>query len=206
MGQRPDVVWIYHITDIENLPRILAAGGLLSDKAMAGSDHTVIGHDHIKLRRLTELRIPSCGGAFVGEFVPFYFCPRSPMLFTINRGNTGRPAGCQKTIVHLYSRFEVGTSLGRPWAIGDGNAGARHTQFMSDPRALDSLDWEAINAIDWKGKQHQKQSEFLVKEFFPWQSFVGIGCFDTHAEQLLKRTLDGAEHVPKIAIKRNWYY
>lgn len=25
------------------------------------------------------------------------------MLFTINRGNTGRPANCQKSIVHLVS-------------------------------------------------------------------------------------------------------
>jgi hypothetical protein len=206
MGQRPDVVWIYHITDLENLPKILDSGGLLSDKAVAGLGHTIIGHDHIKLRRLTEIRVPSCEGAFVGEFVPFYFCPRSPMLFAINRGNTGRPAGCQRTIVHLVSKFEFGASLGRPWAISDGNAGAFHAQFLSDASALDGLDWEAIKASDWRGKQHQKQSEFLVKEFFPWDGFIGIGCFDANAERLLQRTLDGAAHVPKIAIKRNWYY
>src|SRR5688572_18575557 len=99
------VTSIYHITDIENLPAILATGGLVSDVALAdaGAKPEVIGYAHIKHRRMHVTQIPCCGNRFVGEFVPFYYCPRSPMLYTINRGNTGRPAGCQRTIVHLVS-------------------------------------------------------------------------------------------------------
>src|SRR5436853_5492206 len=104
MPLRPEDRLLYHITDIANLPAILAEGGLLSDAAMSERDPTVIGHNHIKERRLTKIRVPSAENRFVGEFVPFYFCPRSPMLYTINLGNTGREPGCQKTIVHLVSR------------------------------------------------------------------------------------------------------
>lgn len=57
---------------------------------------------------MTQTRVDCCGGRFVGEFVPFYFCPRSPMLFTVNRGNTGRPLGCQRAIVHLVSTLAAG--------------------------------------------------------------------------------------------------
>ena len=129
MALRPAQVLIYHITDVENLPNILRDGGLHSDAVMAQRNSTVIGYAHIKERRLREIRVSCCDNRFVGEFVPFYFCPRSPMLFTINQGKTGRPAGCQTTIIHLVSSVATAISLGRAWAISDGNAGAYHTGF-----------------------------------------------------------------------------
>src|SRR5688500_15149185 len=101
MSVRPEQTQIYHITESDNLPGILAEGGLHSDTAMTLRNPKVIGHTHIKERRMNEIRVGCCGGRFVGEFVLFYFCPRSPMLFTINKGNTGRPTGCQRTIIHL---------------------------------------------------------------------------------------------------------
>ncbi|MEA2569205.1 MAG: hypothetical protein QOI24_1206 [Acidobacteriota bacterium] len=90
MRPRPEERLIFHITDIENLPGIMAEGGLLSDALMSERDPTIIGDDRIKQRRLTQIRVTSSGNRFVGEFVPFYFCPRSPMLYSINLGNTGR--------------------------------------------------------------------------------------------------------------------
>ena len=113
MALQPEQVLIYHITDVENLPTILIEGGLHSDAIMAQRNSTVIGYAHIKQRRLTEIRVPCCNNRFVGEFVPFYFCPRSPMLYAINQGNTGRPAGCQDTIVHLVSNVGTAVGLGR---------------------------------------------------------------------------------------------
>ena len=89
---------------------MLSAGGLWSDARMAQQQPaTVIGYGHIKERRMKEITVPCCANRFVGEFVPFYFCPRSPMLYSLNRGNTGRSPGCQRTVVHLVST--VGESL-----------------------------------------------------------------------------------------------
>jgi hypothetical protein len=70
------------------------------------------------------------------------------MLFTINQGSTGRPAGCQTTIIHLVSNVAAAISLGQAWAISDGNAGAHHTDFDSNLSVLDGLDWPAIRARD----------------------------------------------------------
>jgi hypothetical protein len=167
MSANPEQIWIYHITDVENLPGILAEDGLRSDVAMEQKNPTVTGYTHIKERRMKQIRVPCCNGRFVGEFVPFYFCPRSPMLFTINKGKTGRLAGCQRTIVHMVSSVETGIGLGQAWAVSDGNAGAFHTWFGSTLDAIKTLDWAAIRATDWRGKTHQKSAEFLVAEFFP---------------------------------------
>ena len=57
----------------------------------------------IKRRRLEDLEVYCHPGTKVGDYVPFYFCPRSVMLFVIHRANhpelTYREG--QGPIVHL---------------------------------------------------------------------------------------------------------
>jgi hypothetical protein len=108
MSRNPEQVLIYHITDVANLPGIIKDQALHSDAVMAKRDPEIIGYGHIKKRRLHEIVVPCCECRKVGEFVPFYFCPRSPMLFTLNKGYTGRPAGCQTTVIHLVSTMAAG--------------------------------------------------------------------------------------------------
>jgi hypothetical protein len=206
MIPRPDQTLIYHITDVDNLPGILAGGGLRSDAAMARHNPAVIGYEHIKQRRMTEIRVDCCGNRFVGEFVPFHFCPRSPMLYTVNMGNTGRPVGCQRTIVHLVSTLAVGIGQNRPWAISDGNAATRHTNFSSDLAALAELDWAAIRATQWQGKIYQKSAEFLVTDFFDWSGFHTVGCHNPVVAQQVQNMLTNHAHRPTVRVEPNWYY
>jgi hypothetical protein len=198
---------IYHITDVENLAAILRAKGLRSDSAMADRPHTVIGYEHIKHRRMKETRVPCCNNRFVGEFVPFYYCPRSPMLFVINKGSTGRPAGCQKTIIHLMST--VGTALTSPgeWAISDGNAGASYPSFYGDlDQGFAAIDWNAVRATDWRGITNQKSAEFLVADFFPWKAISHVGCHNSTVAREVENLLIGVTHRPHVSVERGWYY
>ena len=206
MSANPEQALIYHITDVANLPDILAAGGLQSDAVMAEKNPTVIGYGHIKERRLKQIRVNCCGGRFVGAFVPFYFCPRSPMLYTTNKGATGRPVGCQQTIVHLVSRVQVGLGLGRAWAVSDGNAGAFHTCFYSTLDAIRTLDWAAIRATDWQGRTHQKSAEFLVADSFPWTGFHAIGCHNSEVAKQVQALVNSQHHRPAVSVEPAWYY
>ena len=208
MNVSPAEIPVYHITDVENLSRILASGGLFSDVAMVAAEHTVIGYNHIKERRMKEIRIPCCAHRFVGEFVPFYYFPRSPMLYTLNRGKAGRPAGCQTSVVHLVSTVGFAIDLERQWAISDGNAGAFHTSFYSDLAALETLDWAAIRATDWRGRTHEKSAEVLVADFFPWPGFHTIGCRNREIANQVENLLHGQPqaHRPSVAIEPQWYY
>ncbi|WP_339441839.1 type II toxin-antitoxin system toxin DNA ADP-ribosyl transferase DarT [Pseudomonas proteolytica] len=197
---------IYHITDISNLAGIVESGGLLSDAVMVGrGEHQVIGYGHIKRRRLEEIQVDCVNNRYVGEFVPFYYCPRSPMLFTINKGNTGRPEGCQSEIVHLVSTVSHGLALNSDWALSDGNAGAFHTSFYNDINELANLDWASIDTNSWGGKTHQKHSEFLVGDFYPWGAIQKIGCYNQAAVDRVNAVLGGAQ-TPQVCVERRWYY
>lgn len=80
MAIDPAKVPIFHITQIENLRYIIEMGRLLSDAAMieGGYQTHAIGDNTIKARRLHEIRTDCPPYRYVGEFVPFYYCPRSP--------------------------------------------------------------------------------------------------------------------------------
>ncbi len=201
--------WVYHITDVSNLRSIIGTTGLLSDARMQGVSTTVIGHSHIKERRLLVAQVDCFSDRpFVGEFVPFYYCYRSVMLYTVNIGASGRPAGSQKSVVHLVSNTGALIALGWQWAISDGNAGASHTSFYSDTAAFDQLNWESIQATYWQGKQHQKCAEFLVKDFVPWTAISHVGCYDAQVAAQVEAILDAAAvaHRPQVLVKRDWYY
>lgn len=207
----PDDPAAYHITDIENLPAIIQTGALYSDGYLARNGHepTVVGYSHIKQRRLEVCRV-SCaqGQAFVGEFVPFYYCPRSVMLYTINKGNTGRPEGCQETILHLATRTSALMKLGREWAISDGNASAAHALFYNSKAGFKQLNWAAIKATSWSGQQHQKAAEFLVRDLVPWEAFVGIGCRSKSIASRVREIIDVGRHShrPEVKVIPSWYY
>ncbi len=206
MPHNPETTLIYHITDVANLPAIIVENGLCSDAVMVKRSAEIIGYDHIKKRRLKEIPVPCCEWRRVGEFVPFYFCPRSPMLFTINKGNTGRPVGCQRTIVHLVSTMAVGMATGKAWAVSSGNAGAFHTTFSAKPDALNALDWTAIRATQWQSVQHQKAAEFLVADFFLWTAIQEIGCENSVTAGKVREFLADAAHQPGVSVKPSWYY
>jgi hypothetical protein len=200
---------LFHITDVENLAGIVA-GGLLSDKNLIaqGGPTIGIGYDHIKQRRLTQTRVPCSNNRFVGEFVPFYFCPRSVMLFVVNKGSTGRPPGCQRTILHLVTSVSRAIGTGSEWAYSDGNAGAAYPTFFNNEHELDArLNWDAINEkANWSSVRTEKQAEFLVADTYPWDAILAVGCFDENIAQKVTDLLSDVPNAPKVLVRRDWYY
>jgi hypothetical protein len=206
---------VYHITHIDNLAAIVAASCLFSDAVMVAGriGATSIGMFSIKERRL-RLPVPCHPGDFVGEYVPFYFCPRSVMLFVISRRNNADLAyqGGQETIVHLVADMhEViawADACGRRWAFSKSNAGAYYTGFFASPADLHEVDWAAVRSTDFRdaATRDGKQAEFLVHESFPWELVSSIGVHSAAMKARVEAVIAQASHRPSVVIQRGWYY
>ena len=85
----PSSVWLYHITHIDNLTAIVREGGLLAHNGVDDA-YTDIAHQTIQIRR-NNTPVPCMPGGQLHDYVPFYFCRRSPMLYAIHKGNILRP-------------------------------------------------------------------------------------------------------------------
>lgn len=206
---------IYHITHVHNLPSILAAGGLISDVDMLtrGGPATSIGMGGIKERRLA-LPVKCHGGDTVGQYVPFYFGPRSIMLYLICMANHPELAyrGGQGPIVHLEADFKAAIAWaeanGKRWAFTLSNAGAVYSEFRKDARDLGEVNWEAVEARDFRDPtvKEGKQAEFLVQDFFPWTLVRRIGVRSAVQHSEVVRALAGAAHRPPVEVLPDWYY
>jgi len=210
--------WIYHITHVDNLASIIEDGCLWSDRRLVDTrgERVVIGMNNIKRRRIERLPVHCHRGTRVGDYVPFYFCQRSPMLYMIHKRNadlTYRDG--QDRVVHLVSTTDLAiqAAADRPWAFSDGNAGAYYTQFSADINQLPTfVDWNAVNARWWRGPNidpavmSKKMAEFLVHDRFPWTSIGAIGAIQQSIADEVQQILADADHKPQVAVKRDWYY
>ncbi|WAS97434.1 type II toxin-antitoxin system toxin DNA ADP-ribosyl transferase DarT [Nannocystis punicea] len=206
---------IYHITHVENLAGILDAGVLWSDAAMIqrGGPSATIGISKIKQRRL-ELTIPCHAPCTVGEFVPFYFCPRSVMLYVISKRYHPELAyrGGQEPIVHLEADVHEVVAWARrarrPWAFSRSNAGARYASFSADLSQLGELDWDAVHERNFQDPavKEAKQAEFLVHDSFPWTLIERIGVHDKAIYHKCATLLASAGHKPRLELQPGWYY
>lgn len=204
---------IYHIVHMDRLPHIIAAGYLYSDAYMQTRQGmgTTIGMSDIKERRLT-LPLRSRPGLHVGDCVPFYFCPRSVMLYLFSQNNhpdlTYR--GGQGPIVHLeadlYAAIAWANAQQKRWAFTSSNAGAYYFEDYCATDDLDVVDWEAVEARDWRACKEGKQAEFLLEQHFPWELVERIGVQSEAVQRQVNMALRQASHQPLVAVLPAWYY
>jgi hypothetical protein len=206
---------VYHITHVENLPSILAVGSISSDarRIRHNLETTNVGMAQIKARRLA-LEVNCHPGTKVGEYVPFYFCPRSIMLYLLHRGNHPELSyrGGQRPIVHLeadlYTVVRWVEANNYRWAFSKSNAGAQYTRFFNNLAQLDEIDWEAVAARDFRPMdiKEGKQAEFLLYDACPWHLIERIGVIDAQTEQRIVALLRQTGHRPIVSVQRGWYY
>lgn len=200
---------IYHITNINNLPGIIAAGGVHCDRAAQALKSVNIGHKHIKERRLNR-QVPVGPKGTVGDYVPFYFAPRSPMLFAIWRGNVAGYTEGQQPIIYLCSSTEAVHAADLAWVFTEGHADMSYTDFFDDFKHLGRIDWNLMGSKWWNAtdsdpdRSRRRQAEFLVHGFFPWKLVTNIAVYDADIAKAVRDMLNGQP--PLVEIQRGWYY
>lgn len=210
---------IYHIMHVDRLASVVSDGHLWCDAVMMDRQGvgTTIGMSNIKARRLTELRLPSHPNLFVGQCTPFYFCPRSVMLFMIYKHNKELTyKGGQDSIIHieadLYDTVAWANANNHRWAFTLSNAGAKYFEDRCNLRDLDQINWSAVQARQWSGPgispsvKEGKQAEFLIERYFPWDLVECIGVLHKSVGAQVYRSLDAGKHRPRVELKPDWYY
>lgn len=136
---------IYHFTDHDNLQSIVEAGCLQCHRD--APTQVDVGDQAIKgNRECIEVGCGPCGK--VCGYVPFYFAPRSPMLYKIQCGGVEGVSPDQRRLLYFVSSTEAAYDAGLECVFSDGNAGAYSiTTFEDDRRKLAShVDWDVMSS------------------------------------------------------------
>lgn len=204
---------VYHIAHVDRLPSIVADGFLWCDAEVIrrAPTGTTIGMSSIKQRRLT-LPLGSHPGLHVGDCVPFYFCPRSVMLYLIYQGNHPELSyrGGQGPILHFEADLQAtvawANALPARWAFTLSNAGSYFFEDRNELARLGEISWAAVQARDWRAHKEGKQAEFLIEHRFPWHLVERIGVQTRTVYAQVVNALPAGGHRPAVEVRADWYY
>ncbi len=170
-----------------------------------------IAYENIQDRR-ARIRVPCGAGGVLHDYVPFYFAPRSPMLYTINRGNVTSYTQGQAALIHLVSDVLEIEIRGLDFVFTDGHAVMQITDFFDHLNYLDHIDWDVMESRYWNDtnedndRKRRRQAEFLVHNFLPWQLITEIGVINSTIKAQAENILQKFTHKPSVIVRNNWYY
>lgn len=213
MAARPVPTLLYHFTHLRHLASI-ATRGLLSDRLASteGLLTNEIGQSSIKSQRRGRT-VPCEPGGCVGDYVPFYFAPRSPMLYAIRAGRVAEYQEGQEPLVYLVTSVERLIDLNAATVFVDRNAALALARFSSDPGDLDELiDWPLMAARMWANsaeepdRRERRMAECLVHRQVPWFAFEHVRTMTPRRHRDALAVLEGVEHRPRVAVTPEWYF
>jgi hypothetical protein len=208
----PDPIWVYHFTPVENLPGIIESEGL-SCKNQCTTQQVSIAHEHIQDRRSSK-RVPCWPGGNLHDYVPFYFCYRSPMMYAIKGRRVASYDRGQGELVYLVLKLQAVAETGLKFIFTDRHAVTDHVAFYTDPDDLGRVDWDLMSSSRWNDipeyldRKDRRQAEFLVHAFVPWDLVAGLAVMTSYMKEKVERLLARYPTPSRrpVVVRRGWYY
>lgn len=205
---------IYHITHVNNLSSIIKSSGLTANSILKRQSQTYqnIAHQTIQDRRAIT-PVPCGQKGTLHDYIPFYFAPRSPMLYAINQKQVQGYTQGQKPIIYLVTTAETIKNASIPFVFTDGHGIMAYSLFYDDLKDLNTaIDWNVMKSKMWNDtsqdpdRKRRRQAEFLVYQHCPWHLINSIAVIDSAIAQQVNQILQAHSHAIPVNICRSWYY
>jgi hypothetical protein len=209
-GKIPQTVWLYRITNRENLAHILRYGICNKNHPDANPDFVSIGNPEIiATRNDHEVKIEGYGK--IGDYVPFYFSPKSIMLYNILTGYGVKKIKPEE-IIFLITDIESAVNCKQLYFFSDGQANTRISQHYNDLKDLDKIDWEVVQSGDFSksikdnDRTRRYQAEFLIYKKVPVNCIKAIVVYNESCATFVKKKLALTGLIIQVHIKRPFYF
>jgi len=201
-------IYLYRMTHIENVPHIFQYGITHVMSVNANKSYKTIGDENIIGTR-NQIFLPN--GKNLGDYIPFYFGVRMPMLYVIQKGYNGVPVTQAEDIVYGISSVQKIVEHELNFIFSDGHAVDGLTNFheqkelsnidrILDKNAIDATYWHNDKDLDLK---RRKEAEFLVENDVPTTAIIAWVVYNEKAKQKL---LSMGISEEKIYVKTNCYF
>jgi ssDNA thymidine ADP-ribosyltransferase, DarT len=208
------------MTHVDNIPHILQHGITHRNSQNANPNYVSIGDSNLIGNRNTK-QVKVTNGLdgqttletiTIGDFIPFYFGFRTPMLLVIQKGGNFVPkVTLPEDIIYCVSSVQKIIDDGMLFFFTDGHAINKLTTFFNKEKVYDLnklVDLKAANSKYWKDDldldlKRRKESEFLVKNDVPNTSLSGYICYNEKAKSKL---LNMGLQEKQVVIRPNYYF
>jgi len=200
--------YLFRMTHIENVPHILDYGITHSTSDNLNPNFKPIGDGSLIV---TRNHFVLNNGRQLGEYIPFYFGVRTPMLYVVQNGfNMVAPTPAEN-IVYCVSSVQRVIDLSLDFVFTDGHAVDRFSSQYSadDIQNIETiLDKSAINAKYWRDEndldmKRRKEAEFLVLGDIAKDAIL---CYLVYNESAKNTVISFGEDAKKVHIKSEYYF
>lgn len=200
--------YLYRITHIDNMPHIIKNGITHKKSASANDNFKAIGDSSLISTR-TSILLDN--GSYLGDYIPFYFGVRSPMLYVIQHGFNGVKKEEASDIVYCVTSIQQIMNSQQDFLYTDGHATDKFTTYYTPDDIADiesQVDFKATQQKFWKDEndldlKRRKEAEFLIKTDLDFKNILGFITFDAKAQsRLVQLGIDSS----KVLVRPNFYF
>lgn len=209
---KPDTIYLYRITHIDNLDFILESGKLTCpNNPDCDVNYIGIGDKALIDSRSSKQINIEPNGNFT-DYVAFYFGARSPMLYSIQKGFNDVTKRSPETIIYLVTTFKRIKESESQYVFSDGHGYHSMSQFFNDEDSLDEVDWDTVSLNRWNDteddpdRKRRKQAEFLVYSELPLSTLVGVGVYNEAAKANILAKFAEHDFIGNVIVKPDLYY
>ena len=209
-----DKIFLYHITNYKNFENILNQRRILCKNhiELMEENYINIAYEGIQDRRSrTLVSIAPFGN--LHDYVPFYFAPRSPMLFAIHKRYVEGYEEGQESIIYFVFGLSKILNSSLDFVYTDGHPIMIFSEFYQNIEQLDSvIDWEIMESRNWNDtvedndRKRRRQAEFLIHKSVPIKLMDQIVVYNSTIKNHILNIIGQTEFQIPVKINRRWYY
>jgi hypothetical protein len=201
-----EIKYGFRITHIDNIPYIDRVGFVLPDSPYASTTYRSIGDQSVIAKRRTII-----DGIDLTQYIPFYFGPRSVMLYVIQHGYNGVEKHKPEDIVYCVIKIADLIAGNVECLFTDGHALSAFTRFY-DSQALPAVNryvsCQDVYECYWKSEKdtdlkRRKEAELLIKTSLHRDYICGYVVYNEEAKQ---RLLDWGIDAARIIVSKSYYF
>jgi len=208
----PRKALIFRIVHRDNVAWHLANGLHCSSSATKNPAYVGIGNqDLISKRETREIPVPP--GGTLGDFIPFYFTPCSPMLLNILTGRGGVQKRAKDEIVILVSSLPKLTEYRVRYLFTNCHAYLDMADFSADPQDLaEWIPWRKLHSRDFRRDPYDPvpferyQAEALAHRQVPIDALIGLACYDESVKSDLEALCGARKLELSVRVREDWYF
>lgn len=200
--------YLFRMTHIENIPHILQHGITHPSSRNANPKYVPIGDSSlISTRNNFSLN----NGRRLGDYIPFYFGIRTPMLYVVQKGYNMVTPTPVENIVYCVTSVQKIIEHHLDFVFTNGHAVDRFTTQYTplDINNIDNIiDKSALMAKSWKDEndldlKRRKEAEFLILGDIAIEGLLGFLVYNQNA---LNRMIEFGVDTEKVHIKSAFYF
>lgn len=184
-----EIRFAYRMTHISNIKNMLEVGIVSSASPNSNPNFVSIG-DITAIETRKDKRLSD--GSRIGDYIPFYLGPRTPMLYVIQKGYNGVTKRSAEEIVYCVIDIKDIIRDGVDCVFTDGHALNKFTITYPGSRLGEInnlLSYDILYAKQWGDElddiRRKKQAELLLKNDLPVQYIKYIIVYNEWARKTL---------------------